>query len=186
MIEQPDKERWKDVVGYEGLYQVSNLGRVKSVDRLTTDKNGRTYTVKGKILNQSKVGDYLRVSLYTNNIARGKLPVPQRMIWDEIDAEISPMTDEQKTRMLQDEDYVDTYTKIQDMVQAEILNLVKGRIEATPEGKELLQRQLKIVKKLKGKIIQETNREMEMFRKFREFSKTHPEVTYEEFIKASM
>lgn len=113
-------------------------------------------------------------------------PVSQRMIWDEIDAEISPMTDEQKTRMLQDEDYVDTYTKIQDMVQAEILNLVKGRIEATPEGKELLQRQLKVVKKLKGKIIQETNREMEMFRKFREFSKTHPEVTYEEFIKASM
>lgn len=113
-------------------------------------------------------------------------PVPQRMIWDEIDAEISPMSDEQKTRMLQDEDYVDTYTKIQDMVQAEILNLVKGRIEATPEGKELLQRQLKIVKKLKGKVIQETNREMEMFRKFREFSKTHPEVTYEEFIKASM
>lgn len=113
-------------------------------------------------------------------------PVPQRMIWDEIDAEISPMTDEQKTRMLQDEDYVDTYTKIQDMVQAEILNLVKGRIEATSEGKELLQRQLKIVKKLKGKIIQETNREMEMFRKFREFSKTHPEVTYDEFIKASM
>lgn len=113
-------------------------------------------------------------------------PVPQRMIWDEIDAEINPMTDEQKARMLQDEDYVDTYTKIQDMVQAEILNLVKGRIEATPEGKELLQRQLKIVKKLKGKIIQETNREMEMFRKFREFSKTHPEVTYEEFIKASM
>ena len=112
--------------------------------------------------------------------------VPQRMIWDEIDAEISPMTDEQKTRMLQDEDYVDTYTKIQNMVQAEILNLVKGRIETTPEGKELLQRQLKIVKKLKGKIIQETNREMEMFRKFREFSKTHPEVTYEEFIKASM
>lgn len=112
--------------------------------------------------------------------------VPQRMIWDEVDAEINPMTDEQKARMLQDEDYVDTYTKIQSMVQAEILNLVKGRIEATPEGKELLQRQLKIVKKLKGKIIQETNKEMEMFRKFREFSKTHPEVTYEEFIKASM
>lgn len=118
--------------------------------------------------------------------AQQPISQPQRMIWDEIDAEISPMSDEQKTRMLQDEDYVDTYTKIQDMVQAEILSLVKGRIEATPEGKELLQRQLKIVKKLKEKIIQETNREMEMFRKFREFSKTHPEVTYEEFIKASM
>lgn len=96
-------------------------------------------------------------------------PAQHRMIWDDIDAEINPMSDEQKSRLLQDEDYVDTYTRIQDMVQAEILSLVKGRIEATPEGKELLQRQLKIVRSLKSKIIQDTNREMEMFRKFREF-----------------
>lgn len=60
------------------------------------------------------------------------------------------------------------------------------RIENTPEGKELLSHQLKVVKRLKNKIIDETNREMEMFRKFREFSKQHPEVTYEEFIKANM
>ena len=113
-------------------------------------------------------------------------PAQHRMIWDDIDAEINPMSDEQKSRLLQDEDYVDTYTRIQDMVQAEILSLVKGRIEATPEGKELLQRQLKIVRSLKSKIIQDTNREMEMFRKFREFSKAHPEVTYDEFIKANM
>lgn len=111
---------------------------------------------------------------------------PQKLIWDDIDAEVEPMTDEQKSRLLQDEDYVETYTKIQNMVNAEILNLVKGRIESTPEGKELLQRQLKIVKKLKGKIIQETNREMEMFRRFREYSKQHPGVTYDEFIKANM
>lgn len=104
-------------------------------------------------------------------------PAQHRMIWDDIDAEINPMSDEQKSRLLQDEDYVDTYTRIQDMVQAGILSLVKGRIEATPEGKELLQRQLKIVRSLKSKIIQDTNREMEMFRKFREFSKAHPEVT---------
>ena len=112
--------------------------------------------------------------------------VPQKLIWDDIDTEIEPMTDEQKNRLLQDEDYMETYTKIQNMVNAEILNLVKGRIESTPEGKELLSHQLKTVRRLKGKIIDETNREMEMFRKFREFSKQHPEVTYEEFIKASM
>lgn len=29
-----EQEIWKDVVGYEGLYQVSNLGRVKSVARI--------------------------------------------------------------------------------------------------------------------------------------------------------
>lgn len=113
-------------------------------------------------------------------------PQPQRLIWDEIDAEIGPMSEEQKAMLLRDDDYVDTYNRLQGLVQTEILNLVKGRIENTPEGKELLSNQLKIVKRLKGKIIQETNREMEMFRKFKEFSKEHPEVTYEEFIKASM
>lgn len=110
----------------------------------------------------------------------------QKLVWDEIDSEIVPMTEEQKNMLFQDEDYVETYTRIQGMVQAELLNLVKGRIESTQEGKDLLQSQLKIVKKLKGKIIQETNREMEMFRKFREFSKQHPEVTYDEFIKANI
>ena len=118
--------------------------------------------------------------------ALSQLGTSKKLIWDEIDAEVKPMTDEQKNRLFQDEDYVDTYTKIQNMVNAEILNLVKGVIESTPEGKELLSHQLKIVKKLKNKIIDETNREMEIFKRFKEYSKQHPEVTYDEFIKTNM
>lgn len=113
-------------------------------------------------------------------------PTSQKLIWDDIDAEVEPMTDEQKSRLLQDGDYAETYTKIQNMVNAELLNLVKGRVESTPEGKELLSHQLKTVKRLKSKIIDETNREMEMFRRFREYSKQHPGVTYDEFIKANV
>ena len=70
-------------------------------------------------------------------------PVQQRLIWDEIDAEIEPMTNEQKNMLFQDEDYVDIYNKLQGLVQAEILSLVKARIENTQEGKELLSQQLK-------------------------------------------
>lgn len=111
---------------------------------------------------------------------------PQKLIWDEIDAEIIPMTEEQKARLLQDPEYAEVYTDLQNIVQSEILNLVKGRIESTEKSKELLSRQLRIVKKLKNRIISETNREMELFNRFREYSKQHPEVTYEEFIKASL
>lgn len=113
-------------------------------------------------------------------------PVQQKLVWDEIDAEISPMTEEQKSMLFQNEEYMDIYNRLQTLVQEEILTLVKPRIESTQEGKELLNNQLKIIKKLKGKIIQETNKEMEMFRKFREFSKTNPDVTYEEFIKSNI
>ncbi|WP_049167324.1 NUMOD4 domain-containing protein, partial [Lacticaseibacillus rhamnosus] len=44
-----DKEVWKDVKGYEGYYQVSNYGRVRSVDRV--DMRGQHR--KGKVLANS-------------------------------------------------------------------------------------------------------------------------------------
>jgi hypothetical protein len=72
------------------------------------------------------------------------------------------------------------------MVQNEILNLVKVRIESTERGKELLSKQLRTVRKLKNKIISDTNKEMELFTKFKEYSKNNPNVTYEEFIKANI
>ena len=43
-------EIWKDIPEYEGLYQVSNLGRVKSLERFRKGKNGSLVTVKEKIL----------------------------------------------------------------------------------------------------------------------------------------
>lgn len=43
------EEVWIDIKGYEGLYQVSNLGRIKSLDKY--DSIGRK--VKGKILKQT-------------------------------------------------------------------------------------------------------------------------------------
>lgn len=112
--------------------------------------------------------------------------VSVKLIWDDIDAEVRPMTEEQKKRMFEDAEYTETYIKLNEMVQTELLNLVKAKIEGTAEGKELLSQQLKIVRRLKTNIINETNREMEMFKKFKEFSKLNPGVTYEEFIKANM
>lgn len=44
------KEIWKDVVGYEGLYEVSNLGRVRSLDRVLIYKSGKHKPHKGRIM----------------------------------------------------------------------------------------------------------------------------------------
>ena len=113
-------------------------------------------------------------------------PVQKKLVWDEIDAEVAPMTEEQKLMLFQNEEYADIYNKLQSMVQLELLNLVKSRIEDTKEGKELLDNQLKLVKKLKTGIIDSTNREMEMFKRFREYSKNNPNITYEEFINLNL
>lgn len=58
-------EEWRDVVGYEGLYQVSDMGRVKSLERTFIDKIGRERYVKECILKPCIDRDgYLLVSLY--------------------------------------------------------------------------------------------------------------------------
>lgn len=67
-------EVWKDVLGYEGLYQVSNLGRVKGVDRIIECLwNGKMvykpYKGKIKVQTVNPVTDRLQVSIYKNNKA---------------------------------------------------------------------------------------------------------------------
>ena len=57
-------EEWRDVVGYEGLYQVSSEGRVKSLERKVPKGDGEQ-TVKERILKPDVSKDgYLRVGLY--------------------------------------------------------------------------------------------------------------------------
>lgn len=61
------EEVWKDIKGYEGLYQVSSLGRIKSLDRYIERKDGTVYFWKGKIMSPaiSNTG-YLVTSIYKN------------------------------------------------------------------------------------------------------------------------
>ena len=42
-------ENWKEITDYEGLYEVSDLGRVRSLDHLVPCKGGKTRMVKGSI-----------------------------------------------------------------------------------------------------------------------------------------
>lgn len=43
------EEIWKDILGYEGYYQISNKGNVRSVDRTFIRKSGKSFTVRGKM-----------------------------------------------------------------------------------------------------------------------------------------
>jgi hypothetical protein len=43
-------EEWRSVVGWEGLYEVSDLGRVRSLDRIVSYRDGRVRKYSGKVL----------------------------------------------------------------------------------------------------------------------------------------
>lgn len=51
-------ERWKWVVGYEGYYQVSDQGRVRSVDRIVSFEDGRVRRFPGRLLKLKRHNQY--------------------------------------------------------------------------------------------------------------------------------
>lgn len=64
-------EEWKDIKGYEGLYQVSNIGRVKSLNRVVNKNDGKLYPVKEQILKRSiDIKGYIRATLCGVNIPK--------------------------------------------------------------------------------------------------------------------
>lgn len=60
-------EIWRDITGYEGIYQISNLGRVRSLDRVSIDKNGIEYSIKGSMRKVSKSKGYSMIGLSKDN-----------------------------------------------------------------------------------------------------------------------
>lgn len=65
------EEEWRDIKGYEGLYQISNKGKIKSLERLSPQK----HLIPEKILNTCHAeAGYVDVSLYKDGKRMHKKP----------------------------------------------------------------------------------------------------------------
>lgn len=59
-------EKWKDISGYEGYYEVSNKGQLRSKDRVITNKHGDSFRYKGRVMAQQDCHGYRRSPLTKN------------------------------------------------------------------------------------------------------------------------
>ena len=60
----PTQERWLPVPGYEGYYEVSDYGRVRSVDRTVTRSDGTRMRLRGRTLSPGRTqAGHLQVGL---------------------------------------------------------------------------------------------------------------------------
>lgn len=64
------EEIWKDVVGFEGYYEVSNYGNVRSKDRVIVRSNGCKLTLTGKPLPQYKRYGNSTIARYYVNLCK--------------------------------------------------------------------------------------------------------------------
>lgn len=68
-----ENEEWRDVDGLEGFYQVSYLGRIRSMDRVLISKRYSNKKVEGKIMKGYDNKGYLMAKLCKANVCKGML-----------------------------------------------------------------------------------------------------------------
>lgn len=100
-------------------------------------------------------------------------------IWDEIDKIVSSLNDQEKAVLEHNRDYYENSMAIQGMVNAEILSLVRGNIEASADGKAVLEQQLSLVRRMSKAAKEETAQRDALFR---EYITEHSDMTWQEFI----
>lgn len=67
---------WRDVIGFEGKYQVSDSGLVRSLSRTFSRRDGKPLFIKGKILRGHRdTKGYLQVELKDNGIQRPSITI---------------------------------------------------------------------------------------------------------------
>ena len=104
-------------------------------------------------------------------------------LWTEIDREVSSLTEDQRNILFNSETYSSIDTELKLLIQQALINSVKSVVESSEVGKDLLTKQLNFIKSSKDKIVAQSNKEIELFKKFQIAAKANPELTYNEFIK---
>lgn len=107
-------------------------------------------------------------------------------IWTKIDAEVANIDKYTSEALSNDENYKSINTQLQSIVQQELLFLVRDKVEQREDGKQLLEKQLQIIKQIKSNVSDKRNKDIDLFNRFKEYSRIHPETTYEQFLTKTL
>ena len=104
----------------------------------------------------------------------------------QIDNEVSNIDKYIIETLNSDENYKSINAQLQAIVQQELLYLVRDKVEARQDGKELLEKQLQVIRQIKSNASEKRNKDIDLFNRFKEYSRIHPETTYEQFLTKTL
>lgn len=142
-------------------------------------------TLKYRYGSYEEVVDITSQSQLNNPIQSNRQQLTEQKInlWDEIDKEVGSLNNDQQTILAKDEVYNKLSSELQILIQEELINSVKDKVANSSRGKELLEKQLNNIRTKKDSIIEEANKELELFKKFQIAAQANPKLTYVEFCK---
>lgn len=160
----------------QGPYDPLLAGVASPVDYITQLDNQIQQLTAAKSQIQSQLGN-------PNQNMQPAQPVqPQQVnLWDEIDKEVCSLNNDQQAILAKDNVYNNVSAELQMLIQQELINSVRDKVANSPRGKELLEKQLNNIRAKKDGIIEEANKELELFKKFQIAAQANPKLTYVDF-----
>lgn len=159
-------------LGYDPLL----AGVASPVDYITQLDNQIQQLTAAKSQIQSQLGNS------NQNMQPARLAQPQQVnLWDEIDKEVCSLNNDQQAILAKDDVYNNVSAELQILIQQELINSVRDKVANSPRGKELLEKQLNNIRAKKDSIIEEANKELELFKKFQIAAQANPKLTYVDF-----
>ena len=107
-------------------------------------------------------------------------------LWTKIDAEVANIDKYTSDALSNDENYKSINTQLQNIVQQELLFLVRDKVEQREDGKQFLEKQLQIIKQIKSNVSDKRDKDIDLFNRFKEYSRIHPDTTYEQFLTKTL
>lgn len=123
---------------------------------------------------QAKLEQQKRLVLNSNKQTK------KTSLWDEIDNEISTMTDGEFQSMGDNPEFQQSNATVMSILNREYLKIMRPIVEDAKDGQESLSRHLDLVRKLKKQSKEEINKNLELFN---EYTEHHSDMTYADFLK---
>ena len=105
---------------------------------------------------------------------------PQAPVWDEIDAIVSGMSDQELDLMNANEEYRESSSAVQAILQREYLRIMRPIVESTKDGKDALDRHLTLIKRLRKSAREAVNRKYSLMD---EYLERYSNMPFDEFMK---
>lgn len=100
--------------------------------------------------------------------------------WDEIDKIMDGLTDSQKSYLNENQEFVESYNEVANILQREYLRVMRPLVEQTKDGKDALDKHLTLIKRLKKSALQADESERALMN---EYITKYSDKTWQEFME---
>lgn len=101
-------------------------------------------------------------------------------VWDEIDSVTKGLSANEFELISHNDEFVESQNAVMEILQAKYLQMMRPIVEGCPEGRDILERHLTLLKRLRKVAVSENERKM---KEYDEYTEKYPDMPYTEYLK---